>query len=117
MQRVLVAIDGSDGADRALAAAAELAKVNAAELVIVNVEQGYLSDTAEAVRQAEGASLDAILFTASEEILARAQSKAAALGVTNIRTHSGLGDATGFILEVAKNERPDVIVVGRRGRS
>ena len=117
MQRVLVAVDGSDGADRALNAAAELAKANAAELIIVNVEQGYLSENAEAIGQADGANLDAILFSASEETLARAHTKATALGVTKISTHSGLGDAAGFILEVAKNERPDIIVAGRRGRS
>src|SRR5689334_6939249 len=108
MQRVLVAVDGSDGADRALNAAAELAKANAAELIIVNVEQGYLSENAEAIGQADGANLDAILFSASEETLARAHTKATALGVTKISTHSGLGDAAGFILEVAKNERPDI---------
>ena len=117
MQRVLVAIDGSDGADRALTTAAKLAKANAAELIIVNVEQGYLSENAEAIRQADGATLDAILFTASDDILKRAQEKAAALGVSKIHTHSGLGDAAGFILEVAKSEVPDIIVVGRRGRS
>ena len=117
MQRVLLATDGSDGADRALTAAAELARMNAAELIIVNVEQGYLSENAEAIRQAEGASLDAILFTASDDILTRAQTKAASLGVTTIRTHSGLGDAAGFILEIAKSEQPDIIVIGRRGRS
>ena len=117
MQSVLLATDGSDGADRALAAAAELAKTNAAELIIVNVEQGYLSENAEAIRQAQGASLDTILFTASDEILTRAQTKATALGVKKISTHSGLGDAAGFILEIAKSEGPDIIVVGRRGRS
>ena len=117
MQRVLVAIDGSDGADRALTTAAKLAKTNAAELIIVNVEQGYLSENAEVIRQADGATLDAILFTASDDILKRAQEKAAALGVSKIHTHSGLGDAAGFILEVAKSELPDIIVVGRRGRS
>src|SRR4029079_11003466 len=73
MQRVLVAIDGSDGADRALTTAAQLAKKNEAELLIVNVEQGYLSENAEAIRQADGATLDAILFTASDDILKRAQ--------------------------------------------
>ena len=89
--------------------------MNGAELIIVNVEQGYLSENAEAVRQAEGASLDAILFTASEGILERAKAKAAALGVKD-STHSGLGDAAGFILEIARSEQPAIIVVGRRGR-
>ena len=115
MKRVLVATDGSEGADRALTTAAELAKATAAELVIVNVEQGRLSENVEAMRETEQASVDEILYAVSTEILTRAQKKAAALGVAKIRTYSGLGDASGFILEVAKNEQPDILVVGRRG--
>jgi len=116
MQRILIATDGSDGADRALTAAAELAKATGAELLIVNVEQGYLSGDIESMREAEQASADEILFSVSAEILTRAQATAAALGVTKIRTQSGLGDAVGFILEVAATEKPDMIVAGRRGR-
>ena len=115
MQRVLVATDGSEVADRALIAAAELAKTAAAELVIVNVEQGGLSGDLAAMRETEQASMDDILYTVSTEILARAQAKAAALGVSKIRTHSGLGDASGCILEIAASEQPEIIVVGRRG--
>jgi nucleotide-binding universal stress UspA family protein len=115
MQRVLVATDGSEGAGRALTTAVELAKAMAAELVIVNVEQGRLSENVEAIRETEQASVDEILYAVSTEILTRAQAKAAALGVAKIRTYSGLGDASGFILEVAKKEQPDILVVGRRG--
>jgi nucleotide-binding universal stress UspA family protein len=116
MQRVLVATDGSEGAGRALTTAAELAKAAVAELIIVNVEQGRLSDNLEAMRETEQASADEILYAMSTRILTRAQTKAATLGVAKIRTYSGLGDAAGFILEVAKNEQADIIVVGRRGR-
>jgi nucleotide-binding universal stress UspA family protein len=116
VKRVLVAIDGSPGADRALTAAAELAKVAAAELTIVNVEQGYLSEDVQPVRNAANAGVEEILYAASAEILARAKVKAAALGVAGIRTQSGLGDAAGSILEVAEEEKSDIIVVGRRGR-
>ena len=115
MQRVLVATDGSEGAGRALAAAAELAKAGAAELVIVNVEQGHLSAGLEAMRETENESVDEILYAASAEILKRAQTKAAALGVAKIRTYSGLGDVAGFLLDVIEKEQPDIAVVGRRG--
>jgi len=116
MQRLLVATDGSEGADRALTAAAELAKATDAELIIVNVEQGFLHENLETVRGIEGASVDEVLYAASADILTRAQAKATALGVTKVRTRSGLGDAVGFVLEVVSDERPDMIVVGRRGR-
>jgi len=116
MERVLVATDGSKGADRALDAAVELAKGFGAELIIVNAEQGYLREDLELLRQTENAGIDEILYAVSSELLARAQAKASALGVSKIRTHSGLGDATGVILDIAKQENPDIIVVGKRGR-
>jgi len=116
MQRVLVATDGSEGADRALDAAVELAKGFGADLILVNVEQGYPSENLERLRQSENASIDEILYAASSEILKRAQAKATSLGVAKIRSHSGLGDAVGFILDIAKQENPDIIVVGKRGR-
>jgi len=116
MRRLLVATDGSEGADRALTAAAELAKAMDAELVIVNVEQGYLSESVYSAENLEGSNIEAVLYAASDEILKVAQSQAAALGVRKVRTRSGLGDAVGFILDVVANERPDMLVVGKRGR-
>lgn len=116
MQRVLVATDGSTGADRALDAACELAKNSGAELIIVNVEQGYLNEDLEQMRDSEKASADEVLFAVSAEILTRAQDYAASYGVSKTRTFSGIGDSVGFILEVAAKEQPDVIVVGKRGR-
>jgi|SRR6185503_536872 len=116
-QRILVATDNSEPAKRALAAAALLAKQPDAELIIVNVEQGRLDDDLEQFRFAENATVGDILEQRSGEILTRAQSVAQALGVRRIRTEAGLGDAAGFILQVAKREHVDMIVVGRRGRS
>ena len=116
MRRLLVATDGSEGGDRALIAASELAKAADAELVIVNVEQGYLSENVEAMRNVERLSLEQILYAASEGILTRARAKATELGVTKVRTRSGLGDAVGFILETIDSDRPDMLVVGKRGR-
>jgi nucleotide-binding universal stress UspA family protein len=115
-QRLLVATDNSDGANRALETAAELAKRLHAELIIVNVEQGSLDHNLESFRFAENATVDEILDQRSAEILWRAEEKARSMGVANVRTESGLGDAVGFILSVARREAVDFIVVGRRGR-
>jgi len=116
MRRLLVATDGSEGADRALTAAVELVKATDAELIIVNVEQGYLSENLEAMRKVEEASLEEILYAASDGILTRAKTKAIDLGATKVRTRSGLGDAVGFLLETINSEQPDMLVVGKRGR-
>ena len=116
MKRILVATDGSDCADRAIDAAADLAKACGAELVLVTVEQGYLRGDLEEFRWAENATVDEILNAVSTEILKRAGERAARSGVQAVRSHSGLGEAVGFILEVAAREKADLIVVGKRGK-
>jgi nucleotide-binding universal stress UspA family protein len=114
MRRVLVATDNSDSAYRAVEAAAELAKGTGAALIIVNVEQGYFDHTLEPLEVREGGG--DILEARSREILLRAKERAIAIGVAQVQTVSGLGDAAAFILDVAKREAVDMIVVGKRGR-
>jgi nucleotide-binding universal stress UspA family protein len=114
IKRILAATDNSDGAHRALEAAAELAKRTGAALIIVNVEQGYFDPDLRPLRDADG--LVDVLEARSREILLRAKELAQQIGVTNIQTISGLGDAAAFILDVAKREDVDLIVVGKRGR-
>jgi nucleotide-binding universal stress UspA family protein len=114
MRRVLVATDNSDSAYRAVEAAAELAKATGAALIIVNVEQGYLDPTLGPI--GAGGGLGDILEARSREILLRAKEQAEAIGVARIQTIPGLGDAAAFILDVAKREAVDMIVVGKRGR-
>ena len=116
MKRILAATDGSEGAARALDAAIDLARAFSAELLIVNVEQGYLDEATAEFRNVENASIDEILYAVSGEVLARAEERAKKAGVKNVRTASGLGDAVGYILQASEAESVDLIVVGRRGR-
>ncbi len=116
MQSVLVAIDGSDGGERALDTAIELAKRYSSGLIIVTVEQGYPHGTVSSAALPDNASMEEVLYAASSEILTRAQEKAKALGVRDISCHGGLGDPAGFVLEIAKRENPEFVVVGKRGR-
>jgi nucleotide-binding universal stress UspA family protein len=57
-----------------------------------------------------------MLEARSREILLRAKEQAECVGVPAVQTVSGLGDAAAFILEVAKREGVDLIVLGKRGR-
>ena len=114
IRRVLAATDNSDSAYRAVEAAAELAKRIDAELIIVNVEQGYFDYTLGSLRDTD--SVGDILEARSREILLRAREHAHRTGAANIRTVSGIGDAAAFILDVAKREDVDLIVLGKRGR-
>jgi nucleotide-binding universal stress UspA family protein len=116
MKRIMVATDGSIGAERAVDEAARLAKLLGAELSIVHVEQGFLNPRGEGPPSAEGPQMDDILYAASRDILSKARAKAMSHGLSTARLHSGLGDAAGFILGVARQENPDLIVVGKRGQ-
>ena len=49
-------------------------------------------------------------------ILVEAKERAQSIGVAKVRTSSGSGDVTEAIMDMARRERSDIIVVGRRGR-
>ena len=115
MRRLLVATDNSDSAHRAVEVAASLAQVTGAVLIIVNVEQGYFDPKLGQIGPND--NIADILEARSREILLRAKELAQAMGAERIQTVSGLGDAAAFILDVAKRENVDMIVVGKRGRS
>ena len=114
IRRVLVATDNSDSAYRAVETAADLSKRMGAALIIVNVEQGYFDHNLGPLPTRDG--IGDILEARSREILLRAKEQAESIGVAQIQTISGLGDAAAFILDVAKREAVDMIVVGKRGR-
>lgn len=115
IKRILAATDNSDSANRAVEAAAHLATQVGASLLIVNVEQGYFDHDLGPLQIRD--EMGDILEARSREILARAKQQAQRVGVSDIQTISGLGDAAAFILDIAKREAVDLIVLGKRGRS
>lgn len=118
MKRVLVATDGSEGADRAVDHAAQLAKRFGAELLIVNVIGGYgLPD--EVLRyftQAPQAWLEEpVLTKLSTEMLTKAGHRAQRGSPAKIELESRSGDVAQTIIEIAQEKDADAIVVGKRG--
>lgn len=115
MRRIIVATDGSEGANRAIDFAAALAKAFGAKLYIVNVS-GNLSgeETRELVRAERniGDALEALAM----RILTSAEKRARTIGLTDIQLEIGWGDAVSSIIEMAARESADAIVLGRRGR-
>ena len=114
MKHVLVATDGSDGASRAVAAAAQLASAGSADLLILHVEgEGSIARDVESVApKAIGDVLDA----QAQRILQDAKAEAQEAGVSAVRTEAVWGDAAEMIIEVIRQRRIDLVVVGRRGR-
>lgn len=117
MKRILVATDGSDDANRAVDYAAELAKDAGAELVVVNVSDGYglPGEIFNQFTRAQHAWLDEMLESASAEILNGARARAQAVGVASVQLESRRGVPAQTIIDIAAEKQADAIVVGKRG--
>jgi len=117
MTRILVATDGSEGADRALDYAALRAKADGAELLIANVIGGYgLPDKlVRAFTQSQQVWLNELLETYSAETLTKARDRARSIGVSTILLESRGGDVAQTLIEIAQEKKADLIIVGKRG--
>lgn len=114
MLKLLIAVDGSDHAQRAIEAAWRLAKqVTATQVVLLNVRDApdYFGDMPpfyfEAMEQSRRERQSALLRVA----LARARS----LGLVNASALPAVGDAAQEIVRAAVEEGADQIVMGTRG--
>ncbi len=116
MRHILVATDGSAGADRAVDVAATLAKELDGDLLIVHVSEGVLPDDWKEFMKAEKATELEMLDAAAFELLARARVTAEKAGAPRIRIRSTIGNPAELILDIAKKEQADTIIVGKRGR-
>jgi nucleotide-binding universal stress UspA family protein len=115
MRRILVATDGSPGADRAVDLAATLAKSMGSELHIVTIAGDIADEQEKLLARAEG-GIGAVIEAFSAQILRKAKERAQRLGASTIETTSGWGDAAQCILDIAARKEADAIVLGRRGR-
>jgi nucleotide-binding universal stress UspA family protein len=111
----MVATDGSEGANRAVDAVAELAKAFGGELLIVTVGENLSSEEMRQLERAEGNIGDA-LDVLSKQILAAAKNRAERLGIDNVQLRPAWGDPAQSIIEIAAREATDALVVGQRGR-
>ncbi len=115
MQRIIVATDGSEGADRAVDVAARIAKAVGGDLSILNVGGPLSSEEMRHLVRAErdlGDALEAL----SDQTLSRAKERAHGAGLTKATTRIAWGDVAEAIIEAARREQADAVVVGRRGR-
>jgi len=117
MNRILVATDGSEGADRAVDYAARRAKADGAELLIVNVMGGYgLPDKVFlAFTNDQNVLLKELLASQSAATLTTARDRAREAGVSTIVLESRTGEAAQTIINIAHEKKADAIVVGKRG--
>lgn len=140
---ILVAIDGSDTASRALDAAIDLAKVQKAALYIAHVHlHGRPVEELERLAEVEhivpalathalpsavpnattigevfsGAEHEArVVSVMGDLILNRAKQRALEAGVEKVETYSASGDYADEILGAIDETGADLVVMGRRG--
>jgi nucleotide-binding universal stress UspA family protein len=114
---IVVGTDGSDAATGAVTRATELAVQCGARLLIVSayeaVADGRLSDPRVSVPP----ELQWVVNPRAEVLtmLEAAAVQARGAGVGNVETVARQGDAADAILDVAEEQRSDLIVVGNRG--
>lgn len=111
---ILVAIDGSGHATRAVSAAAELAAALGAGLVLMTVlpDSGLPPELAEFAKS-EGAYVSEVLA----EMLDQAEDAARAAGATEVTQRNAEGDPAEQIIASAREVGADIVVMGRRGLS
>ncbi len=120
IKTILVPVDGSEHANKAVVLASDLAQKYDARLIALNVLTEAGSDRVppelrdyerlEHVRLTERSVLD----SESERILSDAKLQAQEKGAPKVETVRRSGDAAAIILEVANDQNADLIVMGSR---
>jgi nucleotide-binding universal stress UspA family protein len=114
---IVVGTDGSDTAQKAVSAAIDLARDVGARLHIVSAyepvaEQRLRHEQVEIPKDLQW------MVNPREDVLAMldaAQQEAQGAGVGDVQTFARQGDAADAILDVAEEQRSDLIVVGNKG--
>ncbi len=114
MKTILVAVDGSAHAERALKFAAGLAGSLGATLLLVTVDEpGPLKGEVAEFARTENLGRQDV----ADWILSTARSLAADAGAKTIETDTGSGDPASAILRAADEHGADMLVLGARGLS
>jgi nucleotide-binding universal stress UspA family protein len=109
---IVIANDGSDHAFRAVDLALTLAKESSADLHMISVEEiSYLPGTIEEVREETGAA-----GRRFHSVINRARSMAEERQVS-LKTHVVAGHPVRDIIDLTRNLKADLLVVGAKGHS
>ena len=118
-KNILCAIDGSEHAQRAATQACEIAQQSGSSLTFIVVTKPYkISPEAKKYLESESLLGEATYMVApmTEKVLDEAKRFARKAEISNVKTVIREGQAARKIVEYAKLEGSDVIVLGSRGR-
>lgn len=116
MKRIIVATDGSPGANRAVDMAARVAKASCADLSILTVGGNVTGAELRRLASTDG-DLSKTLTSAATQVLERAGKRARRFGLVGVKLRCEWGDPAETIIDTVRREKADIIVVGRRGRT
>ena len=121
IKTILVPTDGSDHADKAVGFAADLAEKYGAKVHLVHVLRDPGSAnvppelrTFEKIEHARVTEREVIRGIATE-ILQKAEQRARERGAKEVETSIEIGSPAEWILEAARKQEADLIVMGTRG--
>ena len=114
---IVVGTDGSETATSAVRQAIELARELGARLHVVSAYEPVSDQRLRSERVELPKDLQWIINPREDvlSLLDAAEREAEQAGVTNVETFARQGDAADAILDVAEEQRSDLIVVGNRG--
>jgi nucleotide-binding universal stress UspA family protein len=114
---IVVGTDGSDTATTAVRYAIDLAHQLGARLQIVSAYEPVTDQRLRNEKLEAPGDLQWMVNPREDvlELLGKAQREAEDAGVANVETFARQGDAADAILDVAEEQRSDLIVVGNRG--
>jgi len=116
MPPILVATDGSQGARRAVEAAAHLAGKLSMDLWIIHVMDDLSDELLAQFATAERSPIGDALEAVARSILSAAKRQAQAVGAQVVHVRSRSGDCAEGILETVRELQAAAVFVGRRGR-
>jgi nucleotide-binding universal stress UspA family protein len=114
-ESILVGTDGSDAAGVAVAHAVEMARALGSRLQIVSAYEPIPERRLRVERIHVPSDVQVNMREEVLALLESARRDAAATGVSRIETFARVGDAADAILDVAEEQRSDLIVVGNKG--
>lgn len=116
-KRILVPVDGSNGALKALELAVQMQKTTGAELLLLTVfrHHSLLEASTSMVRPAQPENMDDVLRQHSKEVAEAAKKYALEQGVKSPRAFVKSGQPARTIVKFAKDHEADLIVLGSRG--
>jgi nucleotide-binding universal stress UspA family protein len=117
-ERIVVAVDGSEGSKKALRLASNLQQTCGSELMILTVfrHHSLLEASMSMVRPDEPESLDDSMRAYAKQVAEEAKTIAAEVGAANVRAFVKAGQPARTIVKFSEEHKADLIIVGSRGQ-